>query len=139
MRLQLWIQLQRDASAIIPRSYFSNYKCLSDEAKMATMRAEVEMRKTRVHTGFHEDAERKRRLRHSERAHSRPNNPETWARRVLIPLRLVVFVISKRIEESLHVHAYMTGMRRMHSAGFINCIRLYPVTSATRAGSLRGE
>ena len=47
---------------------------------MATMRAEVEMRKTRVHTGFHEDAERKRRLRHSERAHSRPNNPETWAR-----------------------------------------------------------
>src|SRR5207253_7120979 len=46
---------------------------------MATMRAEVEMRKTRVHTGFHEDAERKRRLRHSERAHSRPNNPETWA------------------------------------------------------------
>src|SRR5207302_10120005 len=48
---------------------------------MATMRAEVEMRKTRVHTGFHEDAERKRRLRHSERAHSRPNNPETWARR----------------------------------------------------------
>src|SRR5437016_11715925 len=80
MRLQLWIQLQRDASAIIPRSYFSNYKCLSDEAKMATMRAEVEMRKTRVHTGFHEDAERKRRLRHSERAHSRPNNPETWAK-----------------------------------------------------------
>src|SRR5437588_12544407 len=80
MRLQLWIQLQRDASAIIPRSYFSNYKCLSDEAKMATMRAEVEMRKTRVHTGFHEDAERKRRLRHSERAHSRPNNPETWVR-----------------------------------------------------------
>ena len=47
---------------------------------MATMRAEVEMRKTRVHTGFHEDAERKRRLRHSERAHSRPNNPETWVR-----------------------------------------------------------
>src|SRR5437588_9559579 len=51
---------------------------------MATMRAEVEMRKTRVHTGFHEDAERKRRLRHSERAHSRPNNPETWARRAYL-------------------------------------------------------
>jgi hypothetical protein len=29
--------------------------------------------------GFHEDAERKRRLRHSERADTHPNNPETWA------------------------------------------------------------
>ena len=91
MRLQLWIQLQGDASAIIPRSYFSNYKCLSDEAKMATMRAEVEMRKTRVHTGFHEDAERKRRLRHSERAHSRPNNPETWVRARLSTVPFFLF------------------------------------------------
>jgi len=91
MRLQLWIQLQRDASAIIPRSYFSNYKCLSDEAKMATIRAEVEMRKTRAHTGFHEDAERKRRLRHSERAHSRPNNPETWVRARLSTVPFFLF------------------------------------------------